>query len=215
MRALILALDRWTNSGEPPPPAPIPRSATAPWSRSRPIAPPSRRTWALFLPSRTCASRVWTSALGFHEQGVASRFPPKHGPPYETRVPAPDADGNDRGGVRLVELRVPLGTHTGWNERAPETGFAWPRRAGTAAFAPFARTEASGAPRGIAPEPAGALLDSAGFRRRAAQSSGPTGQRWLSVCRKTKNEPCPRTSGCTTHPGARSEGPGCDYLFAQ
>ena len=36
-----------------------------------------------------------------------------------------DADGNDRGGVRLVELEVPLGTHTGWNERAPETGFPW------------------------------------------------------------------------------------------
>jgi hypothetical protein len=65
-----------------------------------------------------------------------------HGPAYETRVPAPDADGNDRGGVRLIELQVPLGTHTGWNERAPETGFPWATARFDGSFVPFARTEA-------------------------------------------------------------------------
>jgi hypothetical protein len=57
-------------------------------------------------------------------------------------VPAPDADGNDRGGVRLVELQVPLGTHTGWNERVAETGFAWATARFDGSFQPFARTEA-------------------------------------------------------------------------
>ena len=66
-------------------------------------------------------------------------------------MPAPDADGNDRGGVRLIELEVPLGTHTGWNERDAETGFPWATARFDGSFQPFARTEAerraSGDPR--------------------------------------------------------------------
>ena len=50
------------------------------------------------------------------------RQPPEFGRPYVTRVPLPDADGNDLGGIRLPELAVPLGTYTGWNLRALEIG---------------------------------------------------------------------------------------------
>jgi hypothetical protein len=39
-------------------------------------------------------------------------------------------------------LQVPLGTHTGWNLRAPETGFAWATARFDGSFVPFARTEA-------------------------------------------------------------------------
>ena len=42
----------------------------------------------------------------------------------------------------MIELQVPLGTHTGWNERAPETGFAWAAARFDGSFQPFARTEA-------------------------------------------------------------------------
>ena len=44
--------------------------------------------------------------------------------------------------MRLVELQVPLGTHTGWNQRAPETGFPWATARFDGSFVPFARTEA-------------------------------------------------------------------------
>jgi hypothetical protein len=44
--------------------------------------------------------------------------------------------------VRLIELQVPLGTHTGWNPRAPETGFPWATARFDGSFVPFARTEA-------------------------------------------------------------------------
>jgi hypothetical protein len=77
----------------------------------------------------------------FASEGIADQVPPVPGPPFETRVPAPDADGNDRGGVRLIELQVPLGTHTGWNQRAPKTGFAWATARFDGSFVPFARTE--------------------------------------------------------------------------
>ena len=78
----------------------------------------------------------------FTAQGIADRIPPGHGAAFQTRVPAPDADGNDRGGVRLIELEVPLGTHTGWNERTPQTGFGWATARFDGSFSPFARTEA-------------------------------------------------------------------------
>ena len=35
-----------------------------------------------------------------------------------------DGDGNERAGVRLPELAVPLATYTGWNFRSPAIGGA-------------------------------------------------------------------------------------------
>jgi hypothetical protein len=37
-------------------------------------------------------------------------------------VPAVDEDGNDRAGIRLPEIEVPLATHTGWSYRHPSIG---------------------------------------------------------------------------------------------
>ena len=44
------------------------------------------------------------------------------GLPFMSRVPAVDEAGNDRGGIRLPQIAVPLATHTGWNYRRPEIG---------------------------------------------------------------------------------------------
>src|SRR5262249_9029664 len=56
-------------------------------------------------------------------------------------VPAVDADGNERAGVRLPDIAVPRGTHTGWNL------YAGPGREGELAaregsFLAFAATRA-------------------------------------------------------------------------
>jgi hypothetical protein len=59
-----------------------------------------------------------------------------------TRVPLPDRDGNDRGGLRLPEVAAPLGTYTGWNLRRPEVGAPDKLARGSGSFTPFARTEA-------------------------------------------------------------------------
>jgi hypothetical protein len=142
MRALILALDRWTADGALPPPSAYPKISDgtlvtvaayrAAFPASAGIAPPEENLREPRL----------DFGADFAQQGIASRVPPTHGPAYETRVPGPDADGNDRGGVRLIELQVPLGTHTGWNQRAPETGFPWATARFDGSFVPFARTEA-------------------------------------------------------------------------
>jgi hypothetical protein len=48
--------------------------------------------------------------------------PPKLGAPFVSLVPAVDETGNDRGGIRLPQIAVPLATHTGWNYRRPSIG---------------------------------------------------------------------------------------------
>ena len=48
--------------------------------------------------------------------------PPKLGAPFVSKVPAVDEAGNDRGGIRLPQIAVPLATHTGWNYRRPSIG---------------------------------------------------------------------------------------------
>jgi len=119
MRALILALDRWV-AGEAEPPA------TA-----------YQRIADNTLIGVVAYDRAFPKRIGL--------TPPKdnlHTNPFVTLVPAPDADGNDKGGVRLLDLEAPLGTHTGWNERSPETGFPWATARFDGSFVPFARTKA-------------------------------------------------------------------------
>lgn len=142
MRALIVALDRWTAGTASPPDSAYPHIADgtlvtvsdyrAAFPKGLAISPPEDN---LHAPRLDFGHR-------FDARGIADIVPPIHGMSFGTRVPAPDMDGNDRSGVRLVELEVPLGTHTGWNERAPETGFAWADARFDGSFLPFARTEA-------------------------------------------------------------------------
>jgi hypothetical protein len=93
--------------------------------------------------------------MDFGPQFAATRIitkePPELGAPYTVLLPQVDADGNDVGGIRLPEVTVPLGTHTGWNMSVPPlTGLRY--LAGLiGSFEPFARTreerDASGDPR--------------------------------------------------------------------
>jgi hypothetical protein len=142
MRALIVALDRWTNTGEPPPASAYPQIGDGTLVTVAAYRAAFPKGVGLSPPEQNLREPRLDFGPRFHDQGVASRVPPRRDLAYETRVPAPDADGNDRGGVRLIELRVPLGTRTGWNGRAPETGFAWATARWDGSFVPFARTQA-------------------------------------------------------------------------
>ena len=55
-------------------------------------------------------------------RGIVSVQPPRVGVPFPVLVPQVDADGNERDGVRLPEITVPLATITGWNLRDPSIG---------------------------------------------------------------------------------------------
>ena len=88
----------------------------------------------------------------FQSKGIISVEPPTIGKPLSMLVPQVDpTDGNEIAGIRLPVVRVPLGTHTGWNLRHPEIGALDELFSMTGSYIPFARTRAertkSGDPR--------------------------------------------------------------------
>jgi len=77
----------------------------------------------------------------WHE-GILSVQPPKVGEAFPVLVPQVDADGNERDGVRLPEITVPLGTYASWNLRDPSIGAPDQRVAFELSYIPFAKTAA-------------------------------------------------------------------------
>ena len=91
---------------------------------------------------------------------------PRLGAPFVSRVPAVDEAGNDRGGIRLPQIAVPLATHTGWNYRQPEIGAPDRLASEIGSYLPLPRTR--GRPRAHRRRPAldrGALREQAGVSR--------------------------------------------------
>ena len=132
LRACLVNLDRWATEGVAPPPSRHPRldDGTA-------VDP-------------SMLMKVFDQFPGAHYPRHHARpqrqdfttLPPKPGPAYGTRVSAVDDDGNERGGLAVPELTVPLATHTGWNLRHPDTGGAEQLLYFAGATLPFARTQA-------------------------------------------------------------------------
>jgi hypothetical protein len=77
---------------------------------------------AVEIPARPL--NAWRADYGpdFPAKGIVTIDPPTLGKPFPLLVPQVDADGNERGGVRMPEVAAPLGTYTGWNLRAPAIG---------------------------------------------------------------------------------------------
>ena len=85
------------------------------------------------------------------KRGILGIQPPKVGAAFPVLVPQVDADGNERDGVQLPEITVPLATYTGWNLRDPSIGAPDQRVAFEGSYLPFPKTAAgakrSGDPR--------------------------------------------------------------------
>ena len=71
-----------------------------------------------------------------------TKEPPGIGKPFIGRVPAVDDAGNDRAGIRLPEIAVPLATHTGWNYRRPSIGAPDRLASEIGSYLPLPRTRA-------------------------------------------------------------------------
>ncbi|HXI29951.1 MAG TPA: alpha/beta hydrolase domain-containing protein, partial [Vicinamibacterales bacterium] len=112
MRALLLAMNRWVKDGTPPPASAYPRlkdgtlvaAANVAWPAVTGVASPR---------SLTAGPRA---ANAFIAAGAAA------GTALPLLVPQVDPDGNERAGIRLPDVAVPLATYTGWNFRKPEIG---------------------------------------------------------------------------------------------
>ena len=125
LRALLMALDAWADRGVPPPRSLVPEVregtlVTLDEARGAFPAIPG----VLFPPAHNGLEALDFGPLFGPHGGVLTVLPPLHEAAYQVLVPKPDRDGLDIAGVRPMEIRVPLGTNTGWNLRA--AGFRAP-----------------------------------------------------------------------------------------
>ena len=147
-RAMIANMDAWVRSNTLPPPSSYPKISDQTLVSLRAYAFP--RIPGVNRPHEaTTAYRLDFGPNWW--QGLLQLQPPKVGRLYPALVPQVDADGNERDGVRLPEISVPLATYASWNLRAPSIGAPGERVAFELSYLPFPRTaverQKSGDPR--------------------------------------------------------------------
>jgi hypothetical protein len=116
LRALMVAMDRWVSKGSLPPPSQIPRVSDGTLVSAGQMGAgfpeiPGVRYTGLY-------NRQLFLDYGSHiARGKITRHPPKplSKGGYAILLPRVDADGNEVAGIRLLPIRVPLATYTGWN----------------------------------------------------------------------------------------------------
>ncbi|MDZ4404410.1 alpha/beta hydrolase domain-containing protein [Prosthecobacter sp.] len=142
LRAMLLNLSDWVQNGKAPPPSRHPRLADQSlvsfdtWKTQFPKMPGHNMPTHAYQPPRLdFGSR-------FHSEGIADIIPPKVGKPFQTLLPAVNADGNETCGIVLPEVAAPLGTYTGWNLRSPQVGAETMLSPLDGMFVPFAKTKA-------------------------------------------------------------------------
>ncbi len=134
LRALLVSMQDWVSTGAAPPASRFPKISDG-----------------TFVSSMPQATQGFPNIPGVGYNGKLNRLfvidyssplaRPIEGKEYNVLVPKVDSDGNEIGGVRNVQLQVPLGTYSGWNLRA--AGFI--ENEGcylTGSYIPFAKTAA-------------------------------------------------------------------------
>jgi Alpha/beta hydrolase domain len=138
-RAMIANMDAWVRDGAAPPDSSYPRLA------DRNLVPVDKYAFPVIPGVNTPHEASAAYRLDFGPnwaQGILSNQPPKVGQPFPVLVPQVDADGNERDGVRLPEIAVPLATYTGWNLRDASIGAPGERVSFEGSYIAFPKTAA-------------------------------------------------------------------------
>lgn len=139
-RAMIANMDAWVRNGTRPPASRYPHigdGTLVPLEKyAFPAIPGVNR------PTEASAARHLDFGPHWQRTDILSRQPPGIGTAFPVLVPQVNADGNERDGVRLPEITVPLATYTGWNLRDPSIGGAAQRVSFEGSYIAFAKTKA-------------------------------------------------------------------------
>lgn len=148
VRALLVALDAWADKGMAPPESNYPTvqdGTLVPLDEARAAFPAIP---GVAFP--TVLNELELLDFGPEFRSVGGRLgllPPARGQRYRIYVPKSDQDGLNVAGIRPMEIRVPLGTNTGWNVRSKDA--RGPNLCGlNGAYIPFATTKAERAAAG-------------------------------------------------------------------
>jgi len=119
LRALIVALEKWILEGKEPPESAYPAIASGTL-----VGPGKESTGWPDIPDIPYGGKVNELPLldygpqydNRNVSGIITKEPPvtKSFEIYRTLVPAVDRDGNETAGIRSIDIRVPVGTFTGW-----------------------------------------------------------------------------------------------------
>jgi hypothetical protein len=138
-RAMIANMDAWVRSNTLPPASSYPKIADGTLvplaDYALPAIPDVNRPHEANTAYRLDFGPNWRN-------GILSLQPPRVGPAFPVLVPQVDADGNERDGVRLPEVILPLGTYASWNLRDPSIGAPDQRVAFEISYIPFPKTAA-------------------------------------------------------------------------
>jgi hypothetical protein len=112
MRALVVAMQKWVTDGTMPPASQYPQLSNGTLVKASAVA----------FPTIPGVQSPKTLTAGLRMSSELAPDSPGAGAPLPFLVPQVDADGNERAGVRLPEVAVPLATYTGWNFRNEKIG---------------------------------------------------------------------------------------------
>jgi hypothetical protein len=139
LRALLLRLVAWVAAGQEPPLNAYPRldagTLVAPDQVRFPAIPGVEFPAVIHSAHRVDYGPHW-------QQGIITYEPPKIGRPFPALVAQVDAYGNELGGIRNVELQVPLATYTPWNLRGGYASASNELTDFLGTYIPLPRTEA-------------------------------------------------------------------------
>lgn len=132
MRALVVSMQKWVTDGKEPPASQYPKLGDGTLVKLAAVAFPA-------IPS---VQSPKTLSAGFRSSSEMTPGSVGAGAPLPFLVPQVDADGNEKAGVRLPEVSVPLATYTGWNFRSEKIGGTQQIVSLLGSYIPFAQTKA-------------------------------------------------------------------------
>lgn len=123
MRAALMNLHAWVVDGTEPPPNAVPRIDDASAVDRSVVLDQLKTVPSCARPEPGGLSELRPLDLGVGEaEGVGSYPATPVGSSYPCAVSAVDDDGNERAGIRMPDIEVPVATHAGWNPRHASTG---------------------------------------------------------------------------------------------
>lgn len=118
-RALLVRLVEWVETDKEPPSSTYPTWIDGTLVQPKGVAFPT-------IPGVTFPQTIHVAYRADYgprwSEGIIDVQPPRLGPSFPSLVAQVDSFGNERGGVRNVELRAPLATYTPWSLRAGHAG---------------------------------------------------------------------------------------------